>query len=62
MLILNYYYNDYDEIDVNDLNNGTDTSGDNVAVIVGATIGSVFSFYCLLGLIIIFCGPNNGEV
>jgi len=48
MLILNYYYNDYDEIDVNDLNNGTDTSGDNVAVIVGATIGSVFLFCIIL--------------
>ena len=55
MLILNYYYNDYDEIDVNDLKNGTDTSGANVAAIVSATIGSIMLFCTLLSIIIYCC-------
>jgi len=55
MLILNYYYNDYDEIDVNDLKNGTDTSGANVAAIVSATIGSIMLFCTLLSIFIYCC-------
>ena len=51
MLILNYYYNDYDEVDVYSLNNGNDTSV-NVGVIVGATVGGVF--VCII-LIVVIC-------
>jgi hypothetical protein len=45
MLVFNYYYNAYDEVDVNSINNGNDTSA-NVGVIVGATVGGVFA--CIL--------------
>lgn len=55
MLILNYYYNDYDEVDIESVNNMNRTSSDNVAVIVGATIGGVFGFVIILIIIIVCC-------
>ena len=62
MLVLNYYYNAYEEIDVQSLNNGTDTSNSNVAVIVGATIGGVFLFVIVLVIIIYCCCCDDDEV
>jgi hypothetical protein len=50
MLIFNYYYNDYDEVDVYTINNGNDTSV-NVGVIVGATVGGIFA--CIIFMVII---------
>jgi len=49
MLVFNYYYNAYDEIDVYSID-GNGTSSTNVALIVGSTIGGVFGF-----VILIFC-------
>ena len=50
MLVFNYYYNAYDEVDVNSINNGNDTSA-NVGVIVGPTVGGVFA--CIIITVII---------
>lgn len=50
MLIFNYYYNDYDEVDVYTINDGNDTSV-NVGVIVGATVGGIFA--CIIFMVII---------
>jgi hypothetical protein len=54
MLIFNYYYNAYDEVDVNSINNGNDTSA-NVGVIVGATIGGVFACIIISVIICVCC-------
>jgi len=54
MLIFNYYYNDYDEVDVNSINDGNDTSV-NVGVIVGATVGGVFACIIITVIICVCC-------
>ena len=55
MLILNYYYNNYDEVDVYSINDGNGTSGANVAVIVGATVGGIFLFIIVMVVICACC-------
>lgn len=55
MLILNYYYNNYDEVDVYTMNDGNGTSSANVAVIVGATVGGIFAFIILMVVICVCC-------
>ena len=54
MLIFNYYYNDYDEVDVYTINNGNDTSA-SVGVIVGATVGGIFACIIVTVIICICC-------
>ena len=55
MLIFNYYYNAYDEVDVYSIKNGTDSdlSAADVGQIVWASVGGVFS---LISLVIIIWG------
>ena len=53
MLVFNYYYNDYDEIDIKSINNGT-ASASNVTLIIGATIGGFFLFI-MIALLFTFC-------
>jgi high-affinity nickel permease len=55
MIIFNYYYNGYDEVDVYSINNGNSTSGANIAVIVGATVGGVFFCIIIMIVICVYC-------
>ena len=59
MLILNYYYNDYDEIDIESMKNGTSTKTENVAVVILSTIGSIFLLFIIFVPILLCCFYSN---
>jgi hypothetical protein len=62
MLVLNYDYNTYDEINVQDLYDGNSTDSNDIndiGVILGATIGGILVFVIILVIIIHCCFCRN---
>ena len=65
MLVFNYYYNAYEELDVYTIDNGNGTTSSNVALIVGASIGGFFGLvlvcFCIIFWYNVFCGESETQ-
>ena len=61
MLIMNYYYNNYQEVSVDSLGDGNDTSTLSVPVIVGVSVGGFFMLLCCIFIACVCCKSCKDE-